>query len=128
MTRQWRAIRFIDQPIDVEFDRQPTLSKKPSVPDRFTWDCEDFHISELEQTWFDYGRRGRMARNMSPAHQEVAFRRGSWGVGRFYFRVLTEEGRAFDLYYDRAPREAADREGVWMLFRELTLEKDQPSS
>jgi hypothetical protein len=127
MPAAWRPIRFIDDEVEVEFDRPPALSKKPSAPDRFHWNCEEFHISEVVSTWFDYGRRGDMAKNMAPAHLEAATRRGSWGVGRFYFRVQTKEGRAFDLYYDRAPREAGDRTGMWVLWREVSDAPDQPS-
>lgn len=127
MPTEWRPVRFIDDEVEVEFDSPPALSKKPGPPDLFRWGCEEFHISEVVSTWFDFGRRGDMAKNMAPAHLEAAARRGSWGVGRFYFRVLTTDGRAFDLYYDRAPREAGDRTGLWVLWRELSAERDQPS-
>lgn len=119
MESAWVPSRFIDAQIEVEFDRPPTLSKRPGPPDRFRWDCEEFHIVDLLGTWVDYGRRGDMSRNMQPAHLRVAAKRGSWGVGRFYFRVLTQVGRAFDLYYDRAPKDAGDRVGTWILWREL---------
>ncbi len=127
MSADWYPIRFIDDKVEVEFDRSPALAKKPGAPDRFRWDCEEFHISEVVSTWFDYGRRGAMARNMAPAHLEAAQRRGSWGVGRFYFRVRTAAGRAFDLYYDRAPREAGDRTGQWVLWREVSETAGQDS-
>jgi len=45
--------------------------------------------------------------------------RVSWGVGRFYFRVRTDHGRVFDLYYDRSPKNVNDRLGGWFLWREL---------
>lgn len=125
MPAAWRPIRFIDDEVEVEFDHPPALSKKPGPPDRFLWDSEEFHISALISTWVDYGRRGDMARNMAPAHMEVAQRRGSWGVGRFYFRVRTTVGRVFDLYYDRAPRNAGDRAGFWVLWREVSQAADQ---
>jgi hypothetical protein len=127
MTDAWRPIRFIDEEIEVEFDRPPALSKKPGAPDRFRWNSERFHTVRLVSTWFDYGRKGDMARNMAPAHLEAAQRRGSWGVGRFYFRVVTRDERAFDLYYDRAPRGAGDRTGQWILWRELAFAPDQDS-
>jgi hypothetical protein len=127
MSGQWRPIRFIDQQVQVAFDRTPALSKKPGAPSSFTWDCEEFHILSLESSWADFGRRGDMARNMAPAHLKTARKRGSWGVGKFYFRVVTAGGRTFDLYYDRAPREAGDREGVWVLWRELAQDPVQPS-
>ncbi|NIN66282.1 MAG: hypothetical protein GTO63_16635 [Anaerolineae bacterium] len=56
---------------------------------------------------------------MQPEHLRSVRRFGSWGVGRFYFRVRVEDGRVFDLYYDRAPKDAADRQGHWYLWREL---------
>jgi hypothetical protein len=119
MPPKWVPRRFIDEEIEVRFDRPPILTKKPSAPDGFTWDGVSFQVSEVLSTWFDYRRRGRVAKNMKPAHLREAIRRGSWGVGRFYFRVQTTEGRVFDLYYDRAPKEAADRVGHWFLWREM---------
>jgi hypothetical protein len=119
MPPKWVPRRFIDEEIEVRFDRPPLLTKKPSAPNGFTWDGESFRVREVLSSWFDYRRRGRMAKNMKPAHLREAIRRGSWGVGRFYFRVQTTEGRVFDLYYDRAPREAADRAGHWFLWREM---------
>ena len=74
MPAAWRPIRFIDDEVDVEFDHPPALSKKPGPPDRFHWDCEEFHITDLVSAWVDFGRRGDMARNMAPAHREVAQR------------------------------------------------------
>ena len=64
-------------------------------------------------------RRGRMANNMRPEHAELAAERGSWGVGRFFFRIRTDSGPIFDLYYDRAPKGTANRKGAWFLFREM---------
>jgi hypothetical protein len=65
-----------------------------------------------------------MSKNMKPAHLREAERRGSWGVGRFYFRVRTDKERIFDLYYDRAPKQAADRLGHWFLWREMAAQED----
>ena len=48
---------------------------------------------------------------------------GSWGQGRVYYRVRTEEGRLFDLYYDRAPK-GQRRAGAWFLWRELSAEEE----
>jgi hypothetical protein len=60
-----------------------------------------------------------MAQNMQPAHAAAAERRGSWGVGRDYYRVRTAGGRLFDIYFDRAPKDAGHRKGAWFLYREL---------
>ena len=114
-----KPLRFIGEPIQVQFDKPPTLEKKPGCPDRFVWHGETYQIVEKLSEWHDYSRRGRMAVNMRPEHAAVASRRGSWGVGRFHYRVRTDTGRVFDLYYDRAPKSADDRKGAWFLYREM---------
>jgi hypothetical protein len=114
-----KAIRFIGEAVDVEFDEEPALTKKPGCPSRFIWRGETHHIVEKLKEWHDFGRRGRMAHNMRPAHLVAAGRRGSWGVGRDYYSVRTAAGRVFDLYYDRAPGTAGDRYGAWFLYREM---------
>jgi hypothetical protein len=112
-------IRFINQPVDVQFDQPQLLEKTPRCPDRFEWQAEQFPIVELISEWRDYRRQGRMARNMRPEHAVKAAMRGSWGVGQFYFRVRTQQGRIFDLYYDRAPKDVDRRKGAWFLEKEL---------
>lgn len=114
-----RPIRFISEPIEVHHDRPPALEKRPGPPDAFTWQGERFRVAEVLSEWHDYGRRGRMARNMQPQHAARASRKGSWGVGLDYYRVRTEGGRVFDLCYDRAPRSVDDRKGSWFLEQEL---------
>jgi hypothetical protein len=115
---------FIGQPIEVAFDRPPLLEKRPGCPARFFWQGSTFEISEKISEWHDYRRRGRMARNMRPTHAAMAQKRGSWGVGRDYFRVRTSDGRLFEIYYDRAPKGADQRKGAWFLYRELPAEDD----
>ena len=112
-------LRFIGQGIQAQFDREPALAKRPGCPDRFVWQDRTYRIVEKLSDWHDYSRRGRMARNMRPEHAATASHRGSWGVGRDYFRVRTDTGRVFDLYYDRAPKNAGDRKGAWFLYREM---------
>lgn len=111
--------RFIGEEILVEYDQPPHLEKKPGCPDRFIWQEETFQVVEMLTEWHDYRRRGRMARNMQPAHAAIAEQRGSWGVGRDYFRVSTVGGRIFELYYDRSPKDVDRRKGAWFLYREL---------
>jgi hypothetical protein len=55
---------------------------------------------------------------MRPSHADRAAARGSWGVGRFHFRVRVEDGHVYQLYYDRAPGDADDRKGKWFLYCE----------
>jgi len=114
-----KPIRFISERVEPRFDGAPGLEKRPGCPGGFDWKGERFRIDDVLSEWHDYARRGRAAHNMRPSHAAAAERRGSWGVGRDYYRVVTESGRVFDLYYDRAPLSAADRKGAWFLLREL---------
>jgi hypothetical protein len=114
-----RVVRLISERVTVTLAREPDLTKKPECPVEFTWRGEQFAIAELLSEWHEYERHGRMAENMRPAHLATAAIRGSWGVGRHVFRVRTEGGRVFDLYYDRAPRGSSDRAGSWYLRGEL---------
>lgn len=114
-----KPLRFLGESVEVDFDRPPALEKRPGCPDAFVWRGQRYQIIEKLNEWHDYGRRGRMAVNMRPDHAARATQRGSWGVGRDYFRVRVESGQIFDLYYDRAPRDADRRKGGWFLFREL---------
>ena len=108
-------IHFIGEEIDVSFDEPPMLEKKPGCPDSLVWQGSTLRVQELIDGWSDYSRRGRFARNMQPRHATVAEKRGSWGVGRMFFRVRVEDGRYFELYYDRAPKDAKHRKGAWFL-------------
>jgi hypothetical protein len=114
-----KALRFIGESIEVHFDQSPTLGKKPGCPDAFVWRETRYRVVEMLSEWHDYRRRGRASRNMRPDHAALAAKRGSWGVGRDYFRVRVESGQVFELYFDRAPRDADRRQGGWFLFREL---------
>ena len=114
-----RPVQFIGEPVLVEYDQPPLLEKKPDCPDRFTWRGKTHTITALLGEWTDYRRKGQMARNMRPEHAATASRRGSLGVGQFFFRVQTEGGQVFDLYYDRAPKDVDHRKGGWFLFQEL---------
>ena len=123
MAARFTPIRFIDEEIQAVFDRPPDLAKKPGPPNAFLWKGEQHAVAEMLSSWTDFRRRGRMAQNMEQAHLKAAERRGSWGVGRFYFRLRTQGGRIFDLYYDRAPDSSGDRAGHWFLYRELRQEQ-----
>ena len=114
-------VHFYDAPIDVRFAVDPARQKTPPCPEAFTWEGREFPVDEKLSEWFDFGRRGKSARNMQPAHAATASRRGSLGVGRFYFRVRVEGGQVFDIYYDRQIKSADDRLGHWFLYRELEI-------
>jgi hypothetical protein len=112
-------VQFIGEEITTIFDKVPMLSKKPGPPSVFKWRDGDYRIIETISAWFDYERKGRATKNMREENLREAKRRGSWGVGRYYYRVRTDLGRVFDLYYDRAPKDAGDRKGHWFLWREM---------
>ncbi len=110
---------FFDNPIEVRFDVRPIREKAPHCPDEFSWNGRVYRIVAVLSEWTDFTRRGKMGRNMRPAHAATAATRGSLNVGRYYFRVQVEAGRVFDIYYDRAMKNVDDRKGQWFLYREL---------
>ena len=139
MTDTFQAIHFFDDPIEVIFDTPPAREKTPDCPNGFTWGEKTYRVVEMLSSWSDFTRRGKMARNMRPAHAAVAASRGSLNVGRFYFRVRAAlsgssiasplgtagqtkgetKNQIFDIYYDRAMKNVDDRKGQWFLYREL---------
>ncbi len=119
MEEQASSARFIGEPVEVAYDRPPVMEKRPGPPDSFVWQGRTYRVLSVLREWHDYRRKGRMARNMSPPHAAVAEGRGSWGVGRDYYRLRTDSGEVFDLYYDRSPRGPGGRKGSWFLFRRL---------
>jgi hypothetical protein len=114
-----RAVSFISERIEPHHDGAPAPEKRRGCPTAFRWRGDVHRVARVVSEWHDYVRRGRAAHNMRPSHAAAAERRGSWGVGRDYYRVLTDSGRVFDLYYDRAPASVLDRKGGWFLLREL---------
>jgi hypothetical protein len=118
---EYQPVLFVGEEIEVPLNPGPSLEKKPGCPDGFVWRGEAFQVAEMLNEWHDYARRGRMSHNMQPQHLATASLHGSWGVGRDYYRVRTQVGRVFDLYYDRAPRGSQERKGRWFLYRELAL-------
>ena len=111
--------RFISEPIEPAWDSPPLLEKTPRCPDRFAWGKSIFEVEVLLREWRSTARRGRMADNMRPENLARARLKGSWGVGRFYYRVRVTGGRTFDIYYDRAPQGTDHRKGSWVLFQEI---------
>jgi len=123
LTDDYQPIHFLDRPIEAAFDTPPAREKSPDCPNGFNWENKTYRITEMLSSWSDFTRRGKMARNMRPAHAAVASSRGSLNVGRFYFRVKVDTGQIFDIYYDRAMKNVDDRKGQWFIYRELGEEK-----
>lgn len=111
-------MQFIDQIVEAIFDTPPTREKTPTCPDGFIWNGKTFRVEEMLSEWRSFERRGRMKNNMAPGHAARASIVGSWGVGRFCYRVRVSGGRIFDLYYDRAPEGSDKRKGKWVLVAE----------
>ena len=119
MRDDYQPLHFLDLPIEAVFDTPPAREKSPDCPNGFIWDDKTYRVVEMLSSWSDFKRRGKMARNMRPAHAEVASSRGSLNVGRFYFRVKVDTGQVFDIYYDRAMKNVDERKGQWFIYREL---------
>ncbi|HMB23210.1 MAG: DUF6504 family protein [Chloroflexota bacterium] len=126
-------LHFYDQPIEPIFDAPQAREKTPDCPDGFVWEQKTYRVVEMFSSWSDFTRRGKMARNMRPAHATAAAGRGSLNVGRFYFRVRAvlpvsspagqpTESQIFDIYYDRAMKNIDDRKGQWFVYREMREE------
>lgn len=110
---------YIGERISVRFEKPLLFTKKPKCPVEFTWCEKIFNITETLSEWQDFTRKGKNSRNMKDAHLERANTKGSLGVGRFYFRVRTNESRVFDIYYDRSIKNTLEKAGYWALFQEL---------
>ena len=123
MADNYQPIHFYDHPIQPIFDTPPAREKSPDCPNGFIWEDKTYGVIEMLSSWSDFTRRGKMARNMRPAHAAVAFNRGSLNVGRFYFRVRTDTDQVFDIYYDRAMKNVDDRKGQWFVYREMGEEE-----
>ena len=110
---------YIGEIISVGFDEPPLFVKKPECPNMFSWRGKSFRVTEIISEWHDFSRKGKYSRNMKEAHLERANNKGSLGVGRFYFRVRTDENRIFEIYYDRSIKNTFETSGFWVLFQEL---------
>lgn len=118
----YASIHFYDEAIQVRFNKPPTLEKAPHCPNGFTWNGQAYRITTSLSEWVDFSRHGKMANNMRPAHIVTAAARGSLNVGRYYFRVQVDDGRIFDIYYDRAMKNVDSRKGQWFVYREMEKE------
>jgi hypothetical protein len=114
-------LHFIDELIQVFLPQDHLLAKTPECPVGFEWRGENFVIVSCLQEWNEFERKGKTARNMSPEHALHAAQRGSWGVGRYYYRVKVQSDRIFEIYYDRSPGHAGDRKGRWFLLGERKM-------
>ncbi|NMB61239.1 MAG: hypothetical protein GYA18_02730 [Chloroflexi bacterium] len=109
---------FIGEPIEVIYSEPPIRFKDPACPQAFIWRGKNFKIMKLISQKTDFSRHGSYKRNMSEEHRSRAERIGSWGVGRYYFRIVVQDEQEFEIYYDRSPQNIDDRYGGWYLLQE----------
>lgn len=103
---------FYSEPITVQFENEPLLEKKPGPPDFFVWRGKSYTIVQVEKEWHKYSKRGKMEEFSSQKKNVSALpRKGSWGVGRDYYRVKTNTGHIFVIYYDRQPKKPKKANG-----------------
>ena len=121
-----KPVHFINEVIAVQHSIKPVYKRTPTPPDGFVWRGEAFHISEIMLEWKDFDRRGKNAHNMRPTNQLKAAKRGSRGVGRFYFRVMTDNDRIFQIYFDRANWDNETQTGSWILHSEYAYQLNLP--
>lgn len=121
-------MEFYSDEIEVRFERPPTMRKRPGLPASFTWRGRNYVIVQLLKEWHDYRKRGKARsfyeKERGSYRARRSQRRGTWGVGRDYYRVRTECGEVFDIYYDRSPK-AQERTGQWILSRRLKDKSDR---
>ena len=112
-----RPVQFYNEPIEVQMREGVFLGKTPQAPLRFFWQGVCWEVKEVLLEWKDYERRGKSSRNMRPSNALKAISRGSFGVGRFYYRLLCTDDRIFQIYFDRA----ATRGPAWFLNAEYAF-------
>jgi hypothetical protein len=118
--------RFIGAPITVAYDQPSALEKRPGVPNGFVWEGHTYRVVAVLREWHDYRQRGKSesfyVKERGSFRAKAMERRGTWGVGRDYYRVRADSGEVFDIYYDRAPHGAGKGKGSWFLFRQILEE------
>jgi len=120
--KQPRNVQFVGEKITISPSNEQLYKKSPNCPLSFTWRGISFPIVRQISAWQDFARRGRMQKNMRPNHALRALRKGSWGVGRFFFQVETSDGKICVIYYDRSPENVFNRQGNWFLFSIAEIE------
>ena len=107
--------QFICEEIHAGFEKDFFLEKNPPCPNYILWRGKAIRLIEIISAWDDFSRSGKQARNMRETHLERASKKGSWGVGRQYFKVKDMDDRILVIYFDRAPKDAVDKKGRWIL-------------
>lgn len=121
--------RFIGASIQVLYDQPPALEKRPGAPNGFVWEERTYRVVAVLKEWHDYGLRGKSldfyTKEQGSYRAKAAGRKGTWGVGRDFYRVRTDTGEVFELYYDRDPSSPGKRKGSWFLFQQVIDDSDK---
>jgi hypothetical protein len=122
-----KPIHFINEEVNVLYEHEPIYKRTPTPPDGFVWKNERFNIKEILLEWKDFDRRGKNAHNMRPTNLLKAAKRGSRAVGRFYFRIMTDNDRIFQIYFDRSNWDSETQTGSWILHSEYAYQLNLPN-
>ena len=82
-SKQGMPMEFYADEIEVRFEQEPVLEKKPGVPASFIWRGREYGIVELLTEWHDYRKRGKIklsTRRSGEATGSRAVRSGAHGV------------------------------------------------
>ncbi len=118
-------IRFINEVIEVQHAQPLLYAKTPTPPQGFIWQEKEYGVKEVMLEWKDFERRGKSSHNMRPSSQLKAAKRGSRGIGRFHYQVLTDDDQIFHLYFDRSSWDQDTQTGEWVLQAEYAYRLTQ---
>ncbi|RJQ07061.1 MAG: hypothetical protein C4551_07320 [Bacillota bacterium] len=115
---------FVGEEIEPVFEEAPALEKKTGAPSGFRLREREYKIQRVVKEWHEYNQSrpgGGWDAGRPPYAMRGVRNRGSWGQGKDFYRVLLDDGRLVDIYYDRRPKSGGDkgRKGRWVLFREI---------
>jgi len=82
---------------------QVTKDEKTRVPIAFTWREKEYKIKEIIAFWpdFSYPKGGKRKKWWQRKHKN-------------FYRVLTEDGEVFEIYFDRGAKREA-----WILYTKI---------
>jgi hypothetical protein len=116
-----QTTHFVGAAIEVGHDTPPAVAKRPGPPDEIVWQDQRLRVVAVLREWHDYRPRGSTksfyVKERGSYRALAAQRRGSFGVGRDYYRLRLSSGEVFDVYYDRSPRAGQGGRGGWYLWR-----------
>jgi hypothetical protein len=126
------SAHFIGAQIQVIYDQPPALEKRPGAPNGFVWEARAYRMTAILKEWHDYKLHGKSeifyAKEQGSYRAKAADRQGTWGTGRDYYRVRTDTGEVFDIYYDRTPGGPGGRKGNWFLYQQVAEDNVQSES